>query len=95
MNPVGGSILGQASAQTRSTPTPKFHFYAKDSQLFIHLSNSSDEHAFDRWKTCLEDGNTLACAKLTEIECSTLLSYRLILSCDMFFTDAIWVVFSL
>ena len=32
-----------------------FHFYAHDTQLYVHLTHKNVAHAFDRWKSCLED----------------------------------------
>ena len=36
-------------------PGIAFHFYADDTQLYVHLTNKNVAHAFDRWKSCLED----------------------------------------
>ena len=40
-------------------PDVKFHFYADDTQLFIHLKHKNAKIAFDRLGKCLKDVNSL------------------------------------
>ena len=43
-------------------PDVKFHFYADDTQLFIHLKHKNAKIAFDRLGKCLEDVKLWLCA---------------------------------
>ena len=43
-------------------PDVKFHFYADDTQLFIHLTHKNAKIAFDRLGKCLEDVKLWLCA---------------------------------
>ena len=36
-------------------PEIGFHFYAHDTQLYVHLTHKNVAHAFDRLKSCLDD----------------------------------------
>ena len=59
-----GSVLGPIlfslyttplSKVTRNHPSIDFHFYADDTQLYVHLTHKNVAHACDRLKSCLED----------------------------------------
>ena len=59
-----GSVLGPILFSLYTTPLSKvismhpnvkFHFYADDTQLFIHLTHQSAADAFERLKLCLDD----------------------------------------
>ena len=43
-------------------PDVKFHLYADDTQLFIHLTHKNTEIAFDQLGKCLEDVKLWLCA---------------------------------
>ena len=43
-------------------PDVKFHFYADDTQLFIHLKHKNAKIAFDRLRKYLEDVKLWLCA---------------------------------
>ena len=43
-------------------PDVKFHFYADDTQLFIHLKHKNAKTAFDQLGKCLEDVKLWLCA---------------------------------
>ena len=53
-----GSVLGPILLH----PDVKFHFYADDTQLFIHLKHKNAKIAFDRLGKCLEDVKLWLCA---------------------------------
>ena len=59
-----GSVLGPILFSLYTTPLSKviqnhpgigFHFYADDTQLYVHLTHKNVSHAFDRLERCLED----------------------------------------
>ena len=59
-----GSVLGPILFSMYTTPLSKviqnhhgigFHFYADDTQLYVHLTHKDVAHAFDRLKSCLDD----------------------------------------
>ena len=59
-----GSVLGPLLFSLYTTPLGqvikkytgvKYHFYADDTQLFIHLSPDDSPKSFDRLKSCLND----------------------------------------
>ena len=59
-----GSVLGPILISLYTTALSKviqnhpgigFHFYADDTQLFVHLTHKNVVHAFDRLKSCLDD----------------------------------------
>ena len=59
-----GSVLGPLLFSLYTTPLSKvirrhsdikFHFYADDTQLFIHLSYKNATSAFDKLNSCLQD----------------------------------------
>ena len=59
-----GSVLGPLLFSLYTTPLGrvirkytgvKYHFYADDTQLFIHLSPDDSLKSFDRLKSCLND----------------------------------------
>ena len=59
-----GSVLGSILFSLYTTPLSKviqnhpcigFHFYADDSQLYVHLTHKNVALAFDRLKSCLDD----------------------------------------
>ena len=59
-----GSVLGPTLFSLYTTPLSKvirnhpgigFHFYADNTQLYVHLTHKNVAHAFDRLKSCLED----------------------------------------
>ena len=59
-----GSVLGPILFSLYTTPRSKviqnhpgigFHFYADDTQLYVHLTHENVDHAFDRLKSCLDD----------------------------------------
>ena len=39
-----------------------FHFYADDTQLYVHLSHMNASAAFDKWSRCLQDVKELMLA---------------------------------
>ena len=43
-------------------PDVKSHFYADDTQLFIHLTHKNVKIAFDRLRKCLKDVKLWLCA---------------------------------
>ena len=66
-----GSVLGPILFSLYTTslskviskhPDVKFHLYADDTQLFIHLTHKNAEIAFDRLGKCLEDVKLWLCA---------------------------------
>ena len=66
-----GSVLGPIFFSLYTTPLSKviskhpdvkFHFYADDTQLFIHLKHKNAKIAFDRLGKCLEDVKLWLCA---------------------------------
>ena len=66
-----GSVLGPILFSLYTTPLNKvisrhpdvkFHFYADDTQLFIHLKHKNAKIAFDRLGKCLEDVKLWLCA---------------------------------
>ena len=66
-----GSVLGPILFSLYTTPLSKviskhpdvkFHFYADDTQLFIHLKHKNAKIAFDRLGKCLEDVKLWLCA---------------------------------
>ena len=66
-----GSVLGPILFSLYTTPLSKviskhpdvkFHFYADDTQLFIHLKHKNAKIAFDRLGKCLEDVKQWLCA---------------------------------
>ena len=65
-----GSVLGPffslyttpLSKVISKHPDIKFHFYADDTQLFIHLTHKNTNIAFDRLGKCLEDVKLWLCA---------------------------------
>ena len=59
-----GSVLGPILFSLYTTPLSKviqnhpgicFHFYADDTQLYVHLTHNHATQAFDRLKNCLDD----------------------------------------
>ena len=59
-----GSVLCPILFSSYTTPLSKviqnhpgigFHFYADDTQLYVHLTHKNVAHAFDRLKSCLDD----------------------------------------
>ena len=59
-----GSVLGPILLSLYTIPLSKvirnhpgigFHFYADDTQLYVHLTHKNVSHAFDRLERCLED----------------------------------------
>ena len=57
-----GSILGPLLFCLYTSPLSKhkginFHFYADDSQLYVHLSHMKASAAFDKLNRCLQDVN--------------------------------------
>ena len=65
-----GSVLGPILFSLYTTPLSKviskhpdvkFHLYADDTQLFIHLTHKNAETAFDRLGKCLEDVKLWLC----------------------------------
>ena len=59
-----GSVLGPILFSLYTTPLSKviqnhpgicFHFYADDTQLYVHLTHNHATQAFDRLKKCLDD----------------------------------------
>ena len=59
-----GSVLGPILLSLYTTPLSKiiqnhpaigFHFYADDTQLYVHLIHINVAHAFDWLKSCLDD----------------------------------------
>ena len=53
-----GSVLGPLLFSLYTTPLGqviKYHFYADDTRLFIHLSPDDSLKSFDRLKSCLND----------------------------------------
>ena len=59
-----GSALGPILFSLYTTPLSKviqkhpgigFHFYADDTQLYVHLTHKNVSHVFDRLESCLED----------------------------------------
>ena len=66
-----GSVLGPILFSLYNTPLSKviskhpdvkFHFYADDTQLFIHLKHKNAKIAFDRLGKCLEDVKLWLCS---------------------------------
>ena len=66
-----GSVLGPFLFSLYTTPLSKviskhpdvkFHFYANDTQLFIHLTHKNAKIAFNRLGKCLEDVKLWLCA---------------------------------
>ena len=66
-----GSVLGPFLFSLYTTPLSKviskhtdvkFHFYADDTQLFIHLTHKNAKIAFNRLGKCLEDVKLWLCA---------------------------------
>ena len=48
-------VTSHSSKVIRNHPGIGFHFYADDTQLYVHLTHKNVSHAFDRLERCLED----------------------------------------
>ena len=63
-------------------PDIKFHFYADDTQLFIHMSHKNAALAFDKLNSCLQDGQKWMSSSMLKLNPEQNRVYHLWIACS-------------